>query len=155
MCGPSPIPCEANMFASCTKRLSVDSCASLVPLGIKWACICAEKKRVLGGVVCLCYVFLCVLVCIDMLCSVLSSLGRQWLFHKTETPSVIVDKLPLSTVQINSKKSRIKSRISRFQMFRKPKTRNCNHFRQDGMRTHPQYPVCRICCCCLCLACVL
>ena len=36
-----PIPCRANMFASCKKQLSWYSCASLVPLGMKWACICA------------------------------------------------------------------------------------------------------------------
>ena len=47
-----------NMFASSKKLLSQDSCASLVPLGMKWACICAERKNVLGGVVCLCCVFL-------------------------------------------------------------------------------------------------
>ena len=64
--GPWPIHCPVNMFASCKKLLSHDSCASLVPLGMKWACICAEKKNVLGGVVCLCCVFLCVLVRIDV-----------------------------------------------------------------------------------------
>ena len=39
--GPWPIPCWPNMFASCTKQLSWYNCASLVPLGMKWACICA------------------------------------------------------------------------------------------------------------------
>ena len=51
---------DANMFASCKKLLSEDSCASLVPLG---------KKNVLGGVVCLYCVFLCVFVLIrDVMC---------------------------------------------------------------------------------------
>ena len=35
------IPCLANMFASCTKQLSKHNCANLVPLGMKWACVCA------------------------------------------------------------------------------------------------------------------
>ena len=35
------IPCLANMFVSCKKQLSWYNCASLVPLGMKWACICA------------------------------------------------------------------------------------------------------------------
>ena len=35
------IPCLANMFASCKKQLSWYNCASLVPLGVKWVCICA------------------------------------------------------------------------------------------------------------------
>ena len=34
------IPCLANMFVSCKKQLSWHNCASLVPLGMKWACIC-------------------------------------------------------------------------------------------------------------------
>ena len=33
--------CLANMFVSCKKQLSWYNCASLVPLGMKWACICA------------------------------------------------------------------------------------------------------------------
>ena len=41
MHGPWPIPCWPNMFASCKKQLSWYNCASLVPLGMKWACICA------------------------------------------------------------------------------------------------------------------
>ena len=41
--GPWPIPCWSNMFASCTKQLSWFNCASLVPLGMKWACICARN----------------------------------------------------------------------------------------------------------------
>ena len=36
-----PIPCRPNMFASCKKKLSSYTCASLVPLGMEWACICA------------------------------------------------------------------------------------------------------------------
>ena len=36
-----PILCWLNMFASCKKQLSWHSCANLVPLGMKWACICA------------------------------------------------------------------------------------------------------------------
>ena len=39
--GPWPIPCWPNMFASRKKQLSWCNCASLVPLGMKWACICA------------------------------------------------------------------------------------------------------------------
>ena len=35
------IPCLANTFVSCKKQLSWCNCASLVPLGVKWACICA------------------------------------------------------------------------------------------------------------------
>ena len=35
------IPCLANTFVSCKKQLSWCNCASLVPLGMKWACICA------------------------------------------------------------------------------------------------------------------
>ena len=45
MRGPWPVPCPVNMFASCKKLLSKDSCASLVLLGMKWACVCAEKKK--------------------------------------------------------------------------------------------------------------
>ena len=57
MRGHWPIPCGANMFVSCKKLLSMDSCASLVPLGMKRACICAGKKNVLGGVVSVLSVF--------------------------------------------------------------------------------------------------
>ena len=35
------IPCRANMFASCKKQLSWFYDASLAPLGMKWAGICA------------------------------------------------------------------------------------------------------------------
>ena len=45
------IPCQANMFASCKKQLSWYNCASLVTLGMKWACICAGNE---------CCVWLCV-----------------------------------------------------------------------------------------------
>ena len=38
---PWLIPCLANMFISCKKQLSRHNCASLVPLGMKWTCICA------------------------------------------------------------------------------------------------------------------
>ena len=38
--GPWPIPCWPNMFAACKKQLSRYDCASLVPLGMMWACIC-------------------------------------------------------------------------------------------------------------------
>ena len=65
ICGPWPIPCPVNMFASCKKLLSEDSCASLVPLGMKWACICPGKKNVLGVVWCDVSV-LCVFVCVAM-----------------------------------------------------------------------------------------
>ena len=40
------------MFASCKKLLSENSCASLVPLGMKWACVCAGKKCAWCDVVC-------------------------------------------------------------------------------------------------------
>ena len=39
--GLRSIPCLANMFASCKEQLSWHNCASLVPLRMKWACICA------------------------------------------------------------------------------------------------------------------
>ena len=41
-----PIPCWPNMFLSCKKQLSWSNCASLVPLGMKWAGICAGKGDV-------------------------------------------------------------------------------------------------------------
>ena len=41
--GPWPIPCWPNMFASCRNLLSWHNCANLVPLGTKWACICAAN----------------------------------------------------------------------------------------------------------------
>ena len=48
------ILCWPNMLASCKKQLSRYYCASLVPLGKKWACICAGKwvlcLVVFGGV---------------------------------------------------------------------------------------------------------
>ena len=53
MPGPWPTPCRANMFASCKKHLSRYSCASLVPRGMRWACICAGMNNVLV-VVCGC-----------------------------------------------------------------------------------------------------
>ena len=43
--------------------LSEDSSASLVPLGMMWACICAGKKNVLGGVW---WTVLCVFVRVGM-----------------------------------------------------------------------------------------
>ena len=49
--GQWPIPCWSNMFASCKKQLSRYSCASHVPLGMKWACICVGNE---------CCVWLCV-----------------------------------------------------------------------------------------------
>ena len=62
------IPCLANMFGSYKKQLSTFSCASLVPLGMKWACICAGKENVLGVVWCDCAV--CVFVRVAMQCVV-------------------------------------------------------------------------------------
>ena len=47
MHGPWPIPCRANMFTSCKKQVSWYFCASLVPLGMKWACISAARSNVL------------------------------------------------------------------------------------------------------------
>ena len=44
-------------------NLSKCSCASLVPLGMKWACICAGKKNVLGVVW---WTVLCVFVRVGM-----------------------------------------------------------------------------------------
>ena len=52
--GPWPIPCWPNMFGSCKKQLSWHDCASFVPLGMKWACICA------GNGCCVLVVFGCV-----------------------------------------------------------------------------------------------
>ena len=54
-----PIPYWPNMFASCKKQLSWKNCASLVPLGMEWACICAGNE---------CCVWLCqyVSVCVSM-----------------------------------------------------------------------------------------
>ena len=79
--GPWPIPCPVNMFAPCKKPMSEDSCASLVPLGMKWACICTGKKNVLGVVWCVCAVCLCVLLCdvvvvVLIVASVLESMRR-------------------------------------------------------------------------------
>ena len=42
--GLRSIPCLAKMFASCTKQLSWYNYANLVPLGMKWACICAGNE---------------------------------------------------------------------------------------------------------------
>ena len=42
------------MFASCKNHLSRYSCGSLVPLGMKWACICAGKSAWCGVVCCCC-----------------------------------------------------------------------------------------------------
>ena len=43
--------------SSCKKQLSWHNCASLVPLGMRWACICA------GNECCVRYVFVCVWLC--------------------------------------------------------------------------------------------
>ena len=116
---PWLIPCRAIMFASCKKQLSKNSCASLVPLGMKWACICAGDGEVFEGIVmCLCCVCLCVLMCVNMCCSMLSLLSSLccWLRQcwrrcigccmvctndmsrrrrvQKQTMSVIVQKLP-------------------------------------------------------------
>ena len=63
------IPCLANMFVSCKKQLSWYDSASLVPHGMKWACICAGN----GCCVWWCLVVLVcgnmwkyVLVCVSM-----------------------------------------------------------------------------------------
>ena len=60
---------SGDLFASCKKQLSKDSCASLEPLGMKWACICAEKKK-WCLVWCLCAVCVCA-CCYLMLCGVI------------------------------------------------------------------------------------
>ena len=60
MHGLRSIPCLANMFTSCKKQLSWYNCASLVPLGMKRACICAEMSVVFG---CVLVVFGCVSMC--------------------------------------------------------------------------------------------
>ena len=102
MRGPWLIPCRANMFASRKKQWSKYSCASLLPLRMKWACICAGKKNVLGVVWChvsvlcvcaYCHVMQCVViiaVVVLLVASVLASM--RWLlcgennecFTKTE-----------------------------------------------------------------------
>ena len=53
------IPCLANMFVSCKKQLSWYNCASLVPFGMKWACICAGNGCCVWWCVC---VWLCLVV---------------------------------------------------------------------------------------------
>ena len=50
------IPCLANM-SHYARKLSWHNCASLVPLGVKWACICA------GNGCCVLYVSVCVSMC--------------------------------------------------------------------------------------------
>ena len=47
--GPWPILCWANMLASCKKLMSRYSCASLVPIGMKWGCIYAGRKKRCGS----------------------------------------------------------------------------------------------------------
>ena len=50
--GLRSIPCLANMFASCKEQLSWYNCASLVPIGMRWACICrgwGEKSPLRWG----------------------------------------------------------------------------------------------------------
>ena len=60
LCG---VVCRANMFASCKKQLSWYDCASLAPLGMKWACICAGNGR------CVCqYVIMCQCVLSSLCC---------------------------------------------------------------------------------------
>ena len=61
--GPWPFPCWANMFALCKKQLSWDSCASIVPLGMKCACICTGDGEVFKSVMCLCCVCWHELIC--------------------------------------------------------------------------------------------
>ena len=54
------------MFVSCKKQLTWYNCASLVPLGMKWAYICAEKwvLCLVVLVMCLCLVVVgCVWLC--------------------------------------------------------------------------------------------
>ena len=127
MHAPWLIPCRANIFTSYKKQLSRKSCASLVPLGMKWACSCAGDGecacKEMFCVMCLC---LCVLVCIDcvmqcvvivvvvvlLVASVLASM--RWLLRGEKMrvqkkTSVIVHKLPRSGFisimgLINSKK---------------------------------------------------
>ena len=65
--GPQPIPDWSDMFGSCKKQVSEDSCASVVPLEMNWACVGAEKKNVHGVEWWTALCVLCVLVCIDVL----------------------------------------------------------------------------------------
>ena len=109
------LSCKSNhslvgeLLASCKKLLSEDSCARLVPLGIKWACICAEKKNVFGGVVCLCcvcccaccYVMCCVVIIVVVVLLVASALASmRWVLCgetmrvQKKTISAIAHKLP-------------------------------------------------------------
>ena len=94
------IPCLANMFTLCKKQLSWHNCASLVPLGVKWACICAGNGCCVHCVlvcVSMCqYVLLCVVFVVLLVASVLASM--RWLLcggdgsKKKKTRSVIAKK---------------------------------------------------------------
>ena len=102
--GPVLIPCRATMFASCTEQLSWHSCASLVPLGLKWAWTCAGNGcLVLFGCVRMCnYVIVCVvfvvlLVAVDALAVVWW--WRFFLFWK-KTISVLTVKIPWENFSI-------------------------------------------------------
>ena len=82
--GPWSIPCWPTMFAACKKQLSWYNCASLVPLGMKWACICAGNGCCvwwcLVVLLCgsMCYnVLVCVVFVVLLVASVLASM--RWL----------------------------------------------------------------------------
>ena len=126
------ITCRANMLASCKKHLPRYSCASLVPLGMKWACVCAGKKNALGvgwcnvSVLCvLCDVVYChcnhmTLLVAPMLASTRWPLIGEKIRVQKKTISVIAHKLRRRgfisvTVLIDSKnKVRKKIRWLRF-----------------------------------------
>ena len=140
------------MFASFKKLLSKDSCASLVPLGMKWACMCAEKECAWCGVMCLC----CVFVPVAMWCSVLSLLSSLccWLRQRRrrcvgycvvrmrvlkKTISVIVHKLhrkefiSITVLSISKKNPASNYEHYGFDYFEKIcNPIFCNHFLGDG-----------------------
>ena len=152
------MPCLANMFASCKKQLSFENCASLVPLGMKWACICAGNERCVwlcvGGVwlcqyvsvcdsMCLCVVFVVLLVA-----SVLASM--RWLLcggdvSKEKTKPQITGKYPVREffpITVLYLFEKIKSALIyshySFILIRKNKSaprQICNYFRGNGSRT--------------------
>ena len=125
----------AELFASCKRQLSWHRCASLVPLGMKWACICA------GSGCCVCDVFLfgCVWLCehvlvCDNMCCLRCVVGWRRLLcggdgsKKTKTTSAITGKYPAREFfpiqfYINSKKLKTALNYSHysFMLIRKKK----------------------------------
>ena len=70
---------KTNMFASCKKQLSWFYYASLAPLGMKWACICAGNGRCVS----MCWFVLCcwlpIIALFDILTVPNSALFRSFL----------------------------------------------------------------------------